>query len=89
MRLTNPETKLKLSDTKRYDLQDHKMFEKLKELEDIEEDFGVDLISFLKEMSHLMKTASQTTGYTMSGKEITTDYGYVEEFLQQLKGALK
>jgi tRNA A-37 threonylcarbamoyl transferase component Bud32 len=62
---------------------------KLGQLEDIEEDLGVDLISFLKEMSHLMKTASQTTGYTTSGKEITTDYGYVEDFLQQLKGALE
>lgn len=89
MRLTNPETKLKLSDTKRYDLQDHKMFAKLDQLEDIEEELGVDLISFLTEMNHLMKNSSQTTGYTTSGKEITTDYGYVNDFLQQLKEALK
>lgn len=43
MRLTNKETKIKLSDTKRYDLQDHKMFIKLSELEDIEETLGIDL----------------------------------------------
>lgn len=50
MRLTNPETKLKLSDTKRYDLQDHKMFEKLKELEDIEERYGIEILTVYKAM---------------------------------------
>lgn len=55
MRLTNPETKLKLSDTKRYDLQDHKMFAKLSQLEDIEEEYGIDLIFFLKLLSALDK----------------------------------
>jgi hypothetical protein len=52
MRLTNPETKLKLSDTKRYDLQDHKMFEKLKELEDIEEELGIDLVTLFKALKN-------------------------------------
>lgn len=65
------------------------MANKLSQLEDIEEDLDVDLIPFLKEMNHLMKGSSQTIRYTTSGKEITTDYGYIEEFLQQLKGALK
>lgn len=52
MRLTNPETKLKLSDTKRYDLQDHKIFEKLKELEDIEEELGIDLVTLFKALKN-------------------------------------
>jgi hypothetical protein len=45
MRLTNKETKIKLSDTKRYDLQDHKMFTKLSELEDIEDKLGFGLVA--------------------------------------------
>lgn len=51
-RLTNKETKIKLSDTKRYDLQDHKMFAKLSELEDIEEELGIDLITLFKAMKN-------------------------------------
>ena len=52
MRLTNPETKLKLSDTKRYDLQDHKMFAKLDQLEDVEEELGVDLVTLFKALKN-------------------------------------
>ena len=62
---------------------------KLGHLEDIEEKLGIDLVSFLNEMNHLIKNSSQTTGYTTSGKKITTDYGYVEDFLKQLKEALE
>lgn len=65
------------------------MIDKLGQLEDIEQELGVDLISFLKEMNHVIKTSSQTVGYTTSGKKITTDYGYVEDFLKQLKESLK
>lgn len=52
MRLTNKETKIKLSDTKRYDLQDHKMFTKLSELEDIEEKVGISLIIIFKALKN-------------------------------------
>lgn len=48
MRLTNEETKIKLSDTKRYDLQDHKMFTKLSQYEDIDEELGIDFITLSK-----------------------------------------
>ena len=65
------------------------MIEKLGQLEDIEEKLGVDLISFLKEMNHVIKNSSQTIGYTTSGKKIITDYGCVEDFLKQLKESLK
>ena len=53
MRLTNKETKIKLSDTKRYDLQDHKMFTKLSELEDIEEKVGISLIKLFSAFNGL------------------------------------
>ena len=36
-RLTNKDTKIKLSNTKKYDLEDHKMYNKLEQYEDIEE----------------------------------------------------
>lgn len=48
MRLTVKGTKIKLSDTERYDLQDHKMFTKLSQLEDIEEELGIDLVTLHK-----------------------------------------
>ena len=51
-RLTNKETKIKLSDTKRYDLQDHKMFTKLSELEDIEDGLSTDLIIIFKALEN-------------------------------------
>ena len=52
MRLTNKETKIKLSDTEKYDLQDHKMFNKLSDLEDIEEQYGIDLITLFKALKN-------------------------------------
>jgi len=65
------------------------LIDKLGQLEDFEQELGVDLIPFLKEMNHVIKNSSQTVGYTTSGKKITTDYGYVEDFLKQLKESLK
>lgn len=70
-------------------IEEKGLLDKLGQLEDIEQELGVDLISFLKEMNHVIKTSSQTVGYTTSGKKITTDYGCVEDFLKQLKESLK
>lgn len=65
MRLTNEETKIKLSDTKRYDLQDHKMFTKLSQYEDIEEELGIDFITLIKALKN--------------GIIYKTDYGWDKE----------
>ena len=90
MRLTEkdfqfrPEDIVKLSSIKTAGI-----YNKLRQLEDIEEELGVDLIPFLKEIIHLIKDSSQTTGYTTLGKKITADYGCVEDFLNQLKEVIK
>lgn len=67
MRLTNKETKIKLSDTKRYDLQDHKMFTKLSELEDIEETLGIDLRDLLAILTGRIFVNTELGIYELSG----------------------
>lgn len=90
MRLTNKETKIKLSDTKRYDLQDHKMFTKLSELEDIEERIGIDLVTLFRILEMFDKTirnGERGNSYVSfpDGTTFTTDMGYVEEFIERFK----
>jgi hypothetical protein len=62
---------------------------KLGKLEDLEEKLDVDLIEFLSELIYVLKHSNQTTGYTSKGKEIKTDFGYVEEFIEDLKALIK
>jgi hypothetical protein len=62
---------------------------KLGKLEDVEEELDVDLIEFVSEFIYVLKHSNQTTGYTSKGKEIKTDFGYVEEFIEDLKEAIK
>lgn len=90
MRLTNKETKIKLSDTKRYDLQDHKMFTKLSELEDIEEKIGIDLVTLFKILEMFDKTirnGKHGNSYVNfpDGTTFATDMAYVEEFIERFK----
>ena len=90
MRLTNKETKIKLSDTKRYDLQDHKMFTKLSELEDIEERIGIDLVTLfriLKMLDETIRNGECGNSYINlpDGTTFSTDMGYVEEFIERFK----
>ena len=62
---------------------------KLGNLEDLEEELDVDLIEFLSESIYVLKHCNQIRGYTSKGKEIATDFGYVEEFIEDLKAAIK
>lgn len=62
---------------------------KLADLEDLEKELDVDLIEFLSELIYVLKHCNQIRGYTSKGKEIATDYGYVEEFIEDLKEAIK
>lgn len=62
---------------------------KLGKLEDLEEELDVDLIEFLSELIYVLKHSNQIVGYTSKGKEINTDFGYVEEFIEDLKAAIK
>jgi len=63
MRLTNKETKIKLSDTKRYDLQDHKMFTKLSQLEDIEDAWGMELTTLIDMIENETRIWYRHTGF--------------------------
>ena len=70
-RLTNKETKIKLSNTKRYDLQDHKMFTKLSELENIEDELGIDL-----SLRHKVETSEKLYCKDNKGRLVQTRYYY-------------
>lgn len=59
--------------------------DKLGQYEDIEQELGIDLI----EAKYVLDNANMTIGYTRDGKPIQTDYGYIEEFIDQLREALK
>lgn len=63
-------------------------FLKLELLEGLESVVGVDLYRFVFEMLFILNNCSHTVGYTTTGQAINTDYGYVEEFVEQLKEAL-
>ena len=62
---------------------------KLGQLEDLEEELGVDLVEFLTECKHVLKSANHVIGYTSKGIEITTDFGYVDQFIDEMKKALR
>lgn len=62
--------------------------QKLGQLEDIEEELGVDLITFLTECIYVLKNATMSKGTMTNGKEIKTDYGYVEDFIDGIKEEL-
>lgn len=60
----------------------------LKELEqykNIEKELGIDLI----EAKYVLDNANMTVGYTRDGKPVHTDYGYIEDFINELRKALK
>lgn len=58
---------------------------KLGQLEDIEEELGIDLI----EAKYVLDNANMTVGYTHSGKPVYTDYGYIYDFIFNLRKALE
>ena len=64
-------------------IQDHDKYGETSEKLDI------DLAKFVNELIYVLKHSNQTTGYTSKGKEIITDYGYVESFIEDLKTAIK
>lgn len=57
----------------------------LEQYKAIEKELGIDLI----EAKYVLDNANMTVGYTRDGKPIQTDYGYIEEFIDQLREALK
>ena len=57
----------------------------LEQYKKIEEELGIDLI----EAKYVLDNASMTVGYTRDGKPIHTDYGYIEDFIDELREALK
>lgn len=65
------------------------MYNKLADLEDLEAKLGVNLYRFLVELNYVVSNASETIGYTTDRKPIPADYGYVQDFLERLKKALK
>lgn len=54
----------------------------------IEEELGVDLITFLTECQYVLNNCSMTSGKMTNGKEIKTDFGYVEDFIREIKEGL-
>lgn len=69
--------------------QIQEMFLKLGDLEDIEEELGIDLIAFLTECKYVLDNCSMSAGKMTNGNEIKTDYGYVYEFIDGIKEGLK
>lgn len=67
----------------------HKVYNKLGQLEDIEKELGIDLVRFLTECSYVLKNSSMTIGKMTNGKEIRTDFGYVEDFIRGIKEELE
>ena len=61
---------------------------KLGQLEDIEDELGVNLVEFLTECKYVLKNANHTIGYTSKGIKIETDFGYVNQFIDEMKKAL-
>lgn len=55
----------------------------------LEKELDVDLIEFISELIYVLDNSNQIAGYTSKGKEISTDYGYVESFIEDLKAAIK
>ena len=68
---------------------DNDLTHKLASLEDIEEKLGVDLAEFLNECIYVLKNSNESSGVTSDGKKITTDFGYVEDFIKSIKKAVK
>lgn len=62
-----------------------KDLEILEQYKNIEKELGIDLI----EAKYVLDNANMTVGYTRDGKPIRTDYGYIEEFIDELREALK
>ena len=62
--------------------------QKLGQLEDLEDELGIDLITFLKETFYVLKHSKTTIGYLSDGTKIGADFGYVEEFIEEMKKAL-
>lgn len=60
-------------------------YERFMELKSIEEKLGVDLVKFLTEFAHVMEHHSETVGLTTDGTKIVSDYGYIEQFVNELK----
>ena len=67
---------------------DREVCDKLGQLEDIEEELGVDLIQFLKECKYVLEHSLTTIGKTSKGTVIETDFDFVKEFINEIKEAL-
>ena len=56
--------------------------------EDLGLDESIDILTFLEEAVYVLNHSGQVTGYATMGEEITTDYGYVDEFLGGIEEVL-
>lgn len=57
----------------------------MERLEAIEEELGCDPIEFLEEAMYVLKHSSQVEGTTRSGTSIGCDFGYVEDFIKDIR----
>ncbi len=91
-RLTDNEFHTKESKERACYIQEPRLqaiYDKLFDLEDIEEELGIDLIKFLVECKHVLEHSDMTTGITSKGMVIKTDFGYVADFIDGIKETLK
>ena len=56
--------------------------------EDLGLDESIDILTFLEEAVYVLNHSGETTGYATMGEEITTDYGYVDEFFDGVEEVL-
>ena len=49
---------------------------------------SIDILDFLEEVVYVLNHSGETQGYATMGEEITTDYGYVDEFLDGVEEVL-
>lgn len=71
------------------DKNNAKLFNKVKQLEMLEKELGVDLLLFLTECKNVLKQNGQVLGITSNGVNVVADYNEVKDFIRQIKIAVE